>query len=409
MSVPIGYPKRPVLIDIENGFVLSAGSFKVNVGNVVRVSGPRLQALFNPTSLRLKHEQERAAQAAEVLSNEEFVAGQLKHYGIKFPRTGKLGAIRDILRRAVEQGKCDRVPPSVRQIEEAMRRDIKPLDEEWEAKIESWGIKAEASEEDDLPAQLTYRGPSCNYNNWQEDSFARCTTASEIAQCDVERFLEFYFLTDGKPDENKTHLPLALYGYDLMGPLYMRAQRIRGLSGLIGFDGVSQVLCVGWDYWAVLALSKSIGKMSKQDIKNRQQKGRQHFGTLLAPHALPLNLEQLIGSYVIQLRSLSEHWDMADTFTLDIASGYGRLFYKIRGRERGEDVIFSRPEIGRIDILDHECTKFVGKAKSVPHTGSNMEFWGHKVSHEPNKHIQPWGAFSEKAYEFERRDRWRRR
>ncbi|KAM0424379.1 hypothetical protein ACHAPT_010527, partial [Fusarium lateritium] len=91
------YPKRPVLIDIESGFSLSAGRFKVNAENV---------ALFNPTILRLKHDQERTAEAAEVLSNKEFVAGQLKHYGINFPPTAKLVAIRDILRRAVDQGKA---------------------------------------------------------------------------------------------------------------------------------------------------------------------------------------------------------------------------------------------------------------------------------------------------------------
>ncbi|RSM06721.1 hypothetical protein CEP52_005629 [Fusarium oligoseptatum] len=133
-----GCPKRPVLIDIESGFSLSAGRFMTTKGNVVRANGSRLRALFNPTSLRLRQDQEKAERAAEVLSNKVFVAGQLKHYGIKFPRTAKLGFIRDILRRAVEQGKCDQVPPFVRRVEEVLRRDIAPLDEEWETKAQVW-------------------------------------------------------------------------------------------------------------------------------------------------------------------------------------------------------------------------------------------------------------------------------
>ena len=104
------YPKRPVLIDIETGFSFSAGRFKVTNGNVIRVKGSYLRALFNPASLPLRHEQEKAEKAAEVLSNKAFVAGQLKHYGIKFPSTGRLGAIRDILRRAVDQGKVGAHP-----------------------------------------------------------------------------------------------------------------------------------------------------------------------------------------------------------------------------------------------------------------------------------------------------------
>ncbi|KAI8664868.1 hypothetical protein NCS56_00921000 [Fusarium sp. Ph1] len=197
----------------------------------------------------------------------------------------------------------------------------------------------------------------------------------------------------------------------------------------------------------------------------------QHYdaalGQNLANVSQPLDLERLFGSYVIQFEGISENWHMADVFTLDIGelndgvlmAAYdfgdvwgtmilsqsdeklelwamlndrprrtlaqarsrltrhyqtsppapGRLFYLIRGRARGEDAIFFTPERAHLDILDHECAKLSGMAKTLADMGSDLNFWAHKVADEPNKHIQAWGEFSEKAYEFERRDRWRRR
>ncbi|RMJ07024.1 hypothetical protein CDV36_013387 [Fusarium kuroshium] len=415
-------------------------------GNVVRANGSRLRALFNPTSLRLRQDQEKAERAAEVLSNKVFVAGQLKHYGIKFPRTAKLGFIRDILRRAVEQGKCDQVPPFVRRVEEVLRRDIAPLDEEWETK-----------------AQV-----------WQEDRFA---TAGKRAQHDINRFLDLYFFTNGNPDPTKTPAPLALYGYRDIHTIYVEAGRVPCLSLISGGSGKNQVLCVGWDSFAVRKLAETIGETNRKDEDHQRDNDREHDTDYqlcgpapdqnLANASQPLDLEWLFGSYVIQFEGITEDWHMTDVFTLDIGElndgvlmaaydfgdvwgtmilsqseekldlwamlndnprqtlakarqrlpkRYGiipsaprRLFYKIRGRERGEDVIFYFPQRGHIDILDDECTKLSGMAERLAHMGSNLQFWGHKVADEPNKHIQGWGEFSEKQYEFERRDRWRRR
>ncbi|KAI8716144.1 hypothetical protein NCS52_00907400 [Fusarium sp. LHS14.1] len=446
MSESSDYPKRPILIDLETGFTFSAERFKVTNGNVVRVKGSYLRALFNPASLPLRHEQEKAEKAAEALSNKAFVAGQLKHYGIKFPSTGRLGAIRDVLRRAVDQGKCDRVPPFLRRVEETMRRDFEILDAEWETKIETW----------------------------RENRFA---AAGERAQNEINDFLDFYYLTNGYPDPSKTPAPLALCGYRDIHIIYVEAGKVPSLSLVSGGSANNQVLCVGWNRLAVSELAKTFGKTNQTD-KNPQQENYyeddtydQHSdaasGQNLANVSQPLDLEQLFGSYVIQFDGISEKLHMVDVFTLDIGelndgvlmAAYdfgdvygtmimsesaeklelwamlndrprrtlaqarsrlvvhyetspptpGRLFYLIRGRARGEDVIFYNPERGHIHVLDDECTKLSGMARTLADMGSNLDFWAHKVSDEPNKHVRAWGDFSEKAYEFESRDRWRRR
>ncbi|RSL71781.1 hypothetical protein CEP53_001331 [Fusarium sp. AF-6] len=285
MSESSGCPKRPVLIDIESGFSLSAGRFMVTKGNVVRANGSRLRALFNPTSLRLRQDQEKAEKAAEALSDKVFVAGQLKHYGIKFPRTTELGFIRDILRRAVEQGKCDQVPPFLRRVEEALRRDIKPLEEEWETK-----------------AQV-----------WQENRFA---TAGKRAQHDINKFLDLYFFTNGNPDPTKTPAPLALYGYRDIHTIYVEAGRVFGLSLISGGSGKNQVLCVGWDRFAVRKLAETIGETNQKDEEHQGDNGRENEtdfqpyaaapGQDLANGSRPLDLEWLFGSYVIQFEGISE-------------------------------------------------------------------------------------------------------
>ncbi|KAJ3513186.1 hypothetical protein NM208_g15221 [Fusarium decemcellulare] len=456
----------PALIVMESGFRLSDGVFTASAGNVARVDGSRLRALFDPTSLLVEHEQDEAAEAAAVLSNKEFVAGQLKHYGIKFSSTAKLGAIREVLRQAVDQGKCDRVPRSVRRIEEALRRDAE----------QQWDL------------------------DWEDDDFAQCTTPRR---------------------KSRTPEPLALHGYTEIDELHELAKTIPDLAVINAVSGDDRIVCVGWDYDAVLDLSRSIGgtrrkgkerqreddrendvhhqpcaTVSRQRLykdlalsisiaethrrgKKRQRKDdwendvhHQPYATASRQRPLgdgnddatqPLDLDCLQGSYVIESGEMS-FWNRHG-LTLDIgkvkdgvlmaAYNFGeyegtmvlspseealhvwtlmndtpkrtlkqlgltkrpkatpslsrRLFYQIRGREMGNGMIFYSPESGHIDFLDDECTRFEGLVNELGAMGGRIEFSGFKVSDMSRKCVQPWSSFSEKVYDYENRARWRRR
>ncbi|KAF5013715.1 hypothetical protein FDECE_314 [Fusarium decemcellulare] len=477
---------------MESGFSLSDGVFTASAGNVARVDGSRLRALFDPTSLLVEHEPDEAAEAAAVLSNKEFVAGQLKHYGIEFSSTAKLGAIREVLRQAVDQGKCDRVPRSVRRIEEALRCDAE----------QQWDL------------------------DWEDDDFDQCTTPGERAECDIHRFLDYYFLTNGNPDPWKTPGPLALHGYTDIDELHELVEAIPDLAVINAVSGDDRVVCVGWDYDAVLDLSRSISGTRRKGKKRQQEDDREndvhHQPYATASRQRPLSykdcldvvmseraahiegkkrrrgddwendvhhqpyattsrrrllsddddathshdLDHLEGSYVIESEAYEmSFWSSRRRLTLDIGKVkdgvlmaaydfgeyYGtmvlspskevlrvwtlmndtpkrtlkqlgltkrpkatpslsrRLFFEIRGREIGEDVIFYSPESGHIDFLDDECTKFKGQAATDLEGLGRAKFSGYKVSDMPSRSIQPWSSFSEKAYDYESRARWRRR
>jgi hypothetical protein len=89
----------------EKGFRLSYGRLTAAAGDVGRVEGSRLRVLFNPGSLRLKRDQKEAQEAAKVLNTKQFLAGQLRHYGVKFPSSANSGQLRDLLRDSVFAGK----------------------------------------------------------------------------------------------------------------------------------------------------------------------------------------------------------------------------------------------------------------------------------------------------------------
>lgn len=190
----------------------------------------------NPTSLPLRHELQKAERQAGIPSNKALVAGQLKHCGIRFPPTAKLGPIRAILRCAADEGKvrsysstvrcrislsvppkCDRVPLVEGRTGEAMEHDAGPLDVEWEVKTDA------------------------RVHNGRRKS--------------IHSFLVFYVLTDGNPD------PLDLYGYRDTHRVYTETDRVPGLSLISGGSGTQQAPCVGWDRFAVCNL---IGKTHQE-------------------------------------------------------------------------------------------------------------------------------------------------
>ncbi|KAK8209418.1 hypothetical protein IWZ01DRAFT_483330 [Phyllosticta capitalensis] len=85
-----------------------------------------------------------------------------------------------------------------------------------------------------------------------------------------------------------------------------------------------------------------------------------------------------------------------------------RIYFRMRGRETGEGEIFSIPEPGHIEFLDDDCTRFVGVMYDNNLIPKNTEFRGFKIGEEPEETPEDWNAFSEKAYQYERRMRWRR-
>ncbi|KAK4234166.1 hypothetical protein C8A03DRAFT_18879 [Achaetomium macrosporum] len=307
-------PEQPVLK--RDGFSIRGTWFGVE--GEPRLEGDRLLELFFPERLRLKRDQKRAAEDARAYFKKAFFAAQLRWYGIPFKANAKVSDLRQLLRDAVLAGKCSEVPESVKELERAMRRDYEPAFRDWAARAAAW--EAEQQE-------------------WKDAAWEKCSTPAERATQDLDRFLSYYFLTDGRPDPSKTKEPLALYGFEDRFALHRKAERILGLETVSGGEGEMRTICIGWDRTAVWRLAQQIDSRSWERQKEKEralwddameehrrlvEETRQQGGpkvVRLSPE--PHNLQKCKGSYIIRCERVAEEYPSQSLFTLDVGRGRG--------------------------------------------------------------------------------------
>jgi hypothetical protein len=82
-----------------------------------------------------------------------------------------------------------------------------------------------------VPRILEYERRKQEVIRLKEEAWQNCTTPVERALQDPERFVNFHFLTNGRPDRTKTTEPFALYGYGSSNhyKILNRAEHITGL------------------------------------------------------------------------------------------------------------------------------------------------------------------------------------
>ncbi|KAL7928523.1 hypothetical protein V8C35DRAFT_317950 [Trichoderma chlorosporum] len=309
-------PQPPVIR--RQGFQFCDGVFSVN--NVKRVGGLRLHELFNPSTLRLKRDQKAATEEAHQLFKKPFFAAQLKYYGVSFSPSSTREALQLLLKDAVHQGKCHRVPKTVMDLEKSMRTDYEPLQQKFKSDWASWIAEKKRKE---------------------DEAFKKCKTPGERAACNLDRFMDLYFLTDGKPDKTKTTEALRLSGFGDRSALHSMAEKIPGLHTCSGGQSPNRELCIGWDYAEVSVLAMGISdrdrearKVQKMAEKEQQlERHREYLAqirskkTSKGPSKRPqeFSLDRCKGSYIIQCDGITDNWDDFDTLTMDISSSKGNM------------------------------------------------------------------------------------
>ncbi|KAH0491178.1 hypothetical protein TgHK011_002620 [Trichoderma gracile] len=327
-------PQAPVLK--RKGFQFSDGVFSIN--GISCVDGPRLHELFNPETVESEFEQHDVTVEAQRLFKKPFFAAQLKYYGIPFQSSLPVAGLSALLKEAVHLGKCNRVPKDVQELEATMRAEYAPLQRKWEADYAAWSTEKKRRE---------------------DDAFENCTTPGERAACDLKRFMDMYFLTNGKPDKSKTTTFLTLGDYSDYDALRGMARRIPGLEALTG----PGELWVGWEgadfpadwedmsdcadeddeddadeyrifkaghisalereefereeYWddLVEAYDRATTRSSEKDSTNKKQRESS-------------TSDPRLGSYLIRCHRIEESWsDFPDgpTFTMDVWKGKGNI------------------------------------------------------------------------------------
>jgi hypothetical protein len=96
----------------RDGFCSGFGRFMAEPGRLDRIEGSHLRNMFLP---KMSREGQKALR-----DNRHFVRGQLKHYGVQFEEREFSGNGTALMKKALQAGKCDRVPSHILELQEQM-------------------------------------------------------------------------------------------------------------------------------------------------------------------------------------------------------------------------------------------------------------------------------------------------
>lgn len=211
---------------------------------------------------------------------------------------------------------CDRVPESILDLEREMRQRYEPEYRRYNSEVDAW-----------LAAR---RGVPVG------KTFEECETPGQQAACDLSKFMDRYYLTDGKPDPAKTPEPMTLEGYPDRWELLDKVQTIPGLYALTAlqtFYGKPCTMCIGWDRSKVFALVRDVKAKADDEKKQRMramwdaamEKHHQFMSRCgrsnsAQPEVETFDLANCAGSYIVECALITEGWpdDMTEVLTMDI-------------------------------------------------------------------------------------------
>ncbi|KAH8590158.1 hypothetical protein B0O99DRAFT_521816 [Bisporella sp. PMI_857] len=447
----------------RDGFTCAYGRFYTQSGRVERVEGSSLRSMFLP---KLTPEGRRQLDAGY---SDNFVRGQLKHYGVSFDESEISGNGTLLMKKVLQAGKCDKVPDHISELREQMHTE--------------WLNKR-------TPEQLS------SHPDW---------------------VMEKYFLSSGRPDHTKTTtvvgIPLPQQSSYRASQMKEAASKVTGLHQATGFGPKTQTIFMGWNSVAVGKAAKS---HASQEAKELQAAGKEREDERAETHTDYLNTLKRkkgpktyspVGSYIVDCEQIEQEWpDMADDLSLDIRQtkepnvfeasfDFGVLegamiisaeknaleqycsqldheaesdededeecdwseeedddreedevedkiekgrkpttgskrrakaprgrgpppkksktraaqphiyLLKLKCRETGEGMIQSTEESGTIKFKDKNLASFIGKA-NLPCVGQGIPFTARKISDAPAPPENSWADYSEKAYEDARVGRW---
>ncbi|KAL6904292.1 hypothetical protein GGI43DRAFT_381975 [Trichoderma evansii] len=313
---PPNRPEVPVLK--RNGFQMCKEAFSVE--NIERVSGPHLLDLLHLDTIPNFSDKMIAELDTHRLFSKAFFAAQLTYYGIPFSKSAKSSTLQALLRDEVCEGTCDSVPESVVELEATLRQEYEPLYQKWKSDFAIWSAEKERMD---------------------DEAFEKCETPSEQASFDVRRFLDRYYLTDGKPDRSKTPETLGLQVENRLNDLTWRIHDIPGLhTSSSSYNVMEPATCfIGWDHDEIKRLGRECWDREVEAEKaRRKSKWEEHMEThkkylasIQPKHeaadgvdegSKPFDLDRCIGSYIIRCDEILDGWateQTGDTLSMDIS------------------------------------------------------------------------------------------
>ena len=240
--------------------------------------------------------------------SDNFVRGQLKHYGVKFDEREISGSGTLLMKKVLQAGKCDKVPDHISELREQMHA-------EWLNKL--------------TPEQLS------SYPDW---------------------VMERYFLSSGRPDHKKTTtvvgIPLPPHSSYRVSQIHEAASKVKGLYQATGLGLKMQTIFMGWDSVAVGNAAKShVAKETKElhaaEKEREDERTKMHTDYLntLKRKKGPRTCSP-VGSYIIDCKEIEEGFpDEAGNLSLDIR------------QTKEPDVFEASFDFGVLESHDHQHGK----------------------------------------------------
>ncbi|KAJ5361354.1 hypothetical protein N7541_002198 [Penicillium brevicompactum] len=267
--------------EIRRGnFSYDNGVLRAEPGHMARIEGPKLRDMFLP---------KLSTDATKALNQDpDFVRSQLTHYGVEFEEKEFNGKGTTLLKKAIQEGKCDEVPQSILDLQDEM------------------------------------------YHEWLEACDPR-----QLRFC-PEWIMDKYFLHAGQPQPTKTTTVIdILFPRNKSAgpePLMEAAAKIPGLHSIMRFFSMTQVLFLGWDSAAVEKTANEHADRKRKELQKREddrkaaeeiQRGlrRQlHLDYIERRSKGQANASQQspVGTYTVDCKGIQEQWSDMDNLSMDI-------------------------------------------------------------------------------------------
>lgn len=415
----------------RDGFSSAYGRFYTANDRIERMNGDSLRSLFLP---RLTPGGQKVLR-----DHYNFVRGQLQHYGVAFDERQFTGNGTQLLKKTLQEGGCDSVPPHILELEAQMHRD------------------------------------------WLN------TCSLELLSSHPQWVIEKHFGSDLRPDRTITTtvigVPFPRTSNYRVGQMREAAGRVVGLHHDIGMGPRTKTVFMGWDKAAVEKAAKGHAEKEREEVQAAEQKRQSERAKLHADYCCQARkVASPVGNYIVDCEAIENVWNDAKDLRLRIdttdrpgvfiaefdfviyegvmiicadkvaleqycseedesseedgwdeestedersavgtkrkastprrggaskkSKGLARKYLlKARGRETGEGEIMDFSDNGTITFKDGKFTSLVGKA-DMSMIGRGVVFTARKVSDIPDSQGKAWADYSERQHERERVDRW---
>ncbi|PWY65546.1 hypothetical protein BO83DRAFT_401997 [Aspergillus eucalypticola CBS 122712] len=385
----------------RDGFTSSFARFRTTRGDNERVDGSSLRRIFLP---KLSREGQKILR-----DRTDFVRSQLQHYGVPFEESQLSRNGTQLMKKVLQEGKCDKVPVHILALEEQL------------------------------------------YQEWIAASNI------EVLSSKPEWVIKKFFIRAREPDPYQTRtstvVGVSFPRYSVCRPGRMReaADQVASLHHDTGVVPETQTVFLGWDKSAVGEAAKEHANKERTEIEAREQRRESKRTKMHADYLAALGRmkgaaarKSPVGSYIVDCKEIGDGWSsLAEDIVLEMMNTQrkGKIHARFNFRVVIGVMVISEEHMTETDeeeigddhenigkgtkrkTIAHKHSRPPKKAKaektSEPYTyrlklrcretgeeavfpcvGSGITFTARKVSDDPCPSGEKWEDYSEAAYEY---------